>query len=342
MSKNRFYELLPEALLPWFTEHARILPWRADREPYHVWLSEIMLQQTRVEAVKSYYTKFLATLPDIPSLAGADDAVLQKLWEGLGYYTRMRNLQKAARVIMEQHDGKFPTDYDSIRALPGIGEYTAGAICSICFELPEPAVDGNVLRVISRIGGIEEPMDTPQMKKQVAAALKAVYPAGQCGAFTQALMELGALVCIPNGIPDCEHCPVCGFCSANKNGMQAALPIKQPKKARKTEQLTVWILQNDEKVAVQPRPDKGLLAGLNEFPNTPGHLNAQQALDLAAQWGVHPLDLQRQAEKTHIFTHVQWHMRAYYIKCDSAAPQFQWAASDEIALPTAFRIFLEE
>ncbi len=343
MAENHLpYELLPEALLPWFSEHARDLPWRADREPYHVWLSEIMLQQTRVEAAKSYYTRFLSVLPDIASLACADEAVLQKLWEGLGYYTRMRNLQKAARVIIERHGGVFPTDYASIRALPGIGEYTAGAICSICFELPEPAVDGNVLRVISRIGGIAEPMDTPQMKKQVSAALKAVYPAEQCGAFTQALMELGAIVCIPNGVPNCERCPVAGFCSAYKTGMQSTLPVKRAKKARKAEELTVWVLQCGDEFAVQARPGKGLLAGLNEFPNAFGHLDAQQALDLAAQWGVHPIELQRQVEKTHIFTHVEWHMRAYYIKCETTASQFQWAKPNEVALPTAFRIFLEE
>ena len=224
--KQDFYDRLPGALLPWFQENARELPWRADREPYHVWLSEIMLQQTRVEAVRGYYTRFLAALPDIASLAAADESVLQKLWEGLGYYTRMRNLQKCAKTLMADCGGQFPREFASIRALPGIGDYTAGAVSSICFDFPEPAVDGNVLRVISRIGEISDPVDTPATKKAVTEALRAVYPAGRCGDFTQALMELGATVCVPNGAPRCGVCHAQELCGAYAHGTASKFPVK--------------------------------------------------------------------------------------------------------------------
>ncbi len=337
-----FYQKLPGVLLPWFQENARELPWRADREPYHVWLSEIMLQQTRVEAVRAYYTRFLAALPDIKSLAGADGAVLQKLWEGLGYYTRMRNLQKAARIIVSEYGGVFPADYASIRALPGIGDYTAGAICSICFEQPEPAVDGNVLRVISRIGELYDPVDAPQTRRAVTGALREIYPPGRCGMFTQALMELGAIVCLPNGAPRCGVCPASPFCAARAHETQALLPVKKPKKARRQESRTVWVLHCGESVAVRERPEAGLLAGLMELPNETGFLDPQAALDRAVQWGTRPLALEKQTERAHIFTHVEWHMRAYYIKCETEAPLFQWRRPNEVALPTAFRIFLEE
>ena len=203
-------------LLGWYERNKRDLPWRRDREPYHVWLSEIMLQQTRVEAVKGYYARFLAELPDIPSLAACDPDRLHKLWEGLGYYSRVRNLQKAAQQIVSDYGGAFPTDYDKIRALPGIGDYTAGAICSICFGLPTPAVDGNVLRVVSRLTADERPVTQPAVKKDYTAALAEIYPAGQCAEATQALMELGATVCAPNGAPHCDLCPVAAFCQSRE------------------------------------------------------------------------------------------------------------------------------
>jgi len=205
----------PALLLPWFTENARDLPWRADREPYHVWLSEVMLQQTRVEAVKGYYSRFLKALPDIPRLAAAEPEVLSKLWEGLGYYSRVRALQAAARVIMERFAGVFPREWAEVRALPGVGDYTAGAICSICFDQPTPAVDGNVLRVVSRLTGDDRCVDDEKTKRSVRAALAAVYPAGRCGDFTQAIMELGATVCVPNGAPDCAACPMAAAAGAS-------------------------------------------------------------------------------------------------------------------------------
>ena len=223
---------LPQWLLPWYEQNKRDLPWRQDREPYHIWVSEIMLQQTRVEAVKGYYTRFLAALPDIPALAACGDDALHKLWEGLGYYSRVRNLKKAAQQIVSAYGGVFPRDYGSVRGLPGIGPYTAGAICSIAFDLPTPAVDGNVLRVVSRLWDDGTPIDTPEMKQAATQALEAVYPA-QAGLFTQALMELGATVCGPNRTPDCPRCPCAAHCLGYAHGTAAALPAKLPKREKR-------------------------------------------------------------------------------------------------------------
>ncbi len=226
---------LPGALLPWYQQNARVLPWRADRAPYHVWLSEIMLQQTRVEAVRGYYTRFLEALPTIAALAAAEEGLLFKLWEGLGYYSRVRNLQRAAQQIQREYNGVFPREYKAIRSLPGIGDYTAGAVCSICFDMPVAAVDGNVLRVIARLCNIRQPMDPPPMKRAVAAALEAVYPPGQCGDFTQALMELGATLCPPGGRPRCDACPCREFCLGRMAGAPETLPLRTPKRPRKQE-----------------------------------------------------------------------------------------------------------
>ena len=211
---------LPSLLLPWFARHRRELPWRRDKEPYHVWLSEIMLQQTRVEAVRGYYERFLERLPTVGALARAEENELLKLWEGLGYYSRVRNLQKAAQCIVDEYGGVFPRTYDEIRALPGIGPYTAGAICSICFELPTPAVDGNVVRVLSRFLADDAPVTDERVKRETARRLAEVYPRGHCGDFTQALMELGATVCLPNGAPLCESCPLRELCRAHLAGTE--------------------------------------------------------------------------------------------------------------------------
>ena len=211
MTKKAILQQLPGALLPWYEENKRDLPWRKTREPYNIWLSEIMLQQTRVEAVKGYYARFLEKLPSVEALASCDDEVLHKLWEGLGYYSRVRNLKKAANVILEQYGGQFPREHGDVLALPGIGDYTAGAICSICYDAPTPAVDGNVLRVISRLLNDPSPIDLPATKKAVTAALAEIYPP-RAGDFTQALMELGATLCGPNRAPDCEKCPCHSFC----------------------------------------------------------------------------------------------------------------------------------
>ena len=339
------FSQLPEALLPWYEVNKRELPWRADREPYHIWLSEIMLQQTRVEAVKGYYARFLAALPTIEALAQCDDDVLHKLWEGLGYYSRVRNLKKAAMVIITEHGGHFPTEYDKIRALPGIGDYTAGAICSIAFDHPTPAVDGNVLRVISRLTEDDTPIDLPEYKKIVRAKLAEIYPA-QAGAFTQALMELGATVCGPNRKPDCENCPCQTFCGGALHGTAEQFPVKLPKKQRKIQDKTVFILSCDGRYALEKRPAKGLLAGLWQFPNVDGALEPPEALDYLESLGLRPKQLLRQAERTHIFTHIHWNMRGIYVEVSEPAGDFYWLSREEIdadaALPTAFRQFWEQ
>ena len=344
MDQN-FLALLPAYLLPWYREHKRDLPWRRDREPYHIWLSEIMLQQTRVEAVKGYYTRFLENLPTIEALANCDDDLLHKLWEGLGYYNRVRNLKKAAGVILSRHNGIFPKTYRDILDLPGIGEYTAGAICSIAYDLPTPAVDGNVLRVLSRLTNDPAPIDLPATKAKVHALLTAVYPP-EAGDFTQALMELGATLCGPNRKPDCENCPCSSICQAYQKGTAEALPVKSPKREKRQEYRTVFILCCDGRYALEKRPNKGLLAGLWQFPNVPGKLDTQAALVQAESWGLRPREIYRQSDKKHIFTHIQWNMRGYYLEVSEEAEGFQWFTPHEIntqaALPTAFRQFWEE
>lgn len=339
------FQQLPQALLPWYAENKRDLPWRSDREPYHIWLSEIMLQQTRVEAVKGYYVRFLQTLPTVQDLAACDDDALHKLWEGLGYYSRVRNLKKAACVIMERFGGVFPGNYRDVIALPGIGEYTAGAICSIAFNQPTPAVDGNVLRVVSRLTEDNTPIDLPAYKKSVRQALEKIYPA-QAGDFTQALMELGATLCGPNRKPECEKCPCRTFCGGGQNGTAEMYPVKLPKKERRVEEKTVFILCCDGKYALRKRSSRGLLAGLWEFPNCEGFLSAQEALAWTQERQLHPKELLRQVERQHIFTHIHWKMRGIYLEVNKMTAEFSWMNPSEIqekaALPTAFRQFWEE
>ena len=336
---------LPRALLPWYERCKRDLPWRQDREPYHVWLSEIMLQQTRVEAVKGYYARFLEALPTIEALASCDDDQLHKLWEGLGYYSRVRNLKKAAIQIMELHGGEFPREYEKIRALPGIGDYTAGAICSICFDMPRAAVDGNVLRVVSRLTEDDTPIDLPVRKKAVTAALEAVYPE-DAGTFTQALMELGATLCGPNWAPRCEECPCRDFCGGALHGTAQQFPVKLPKKEKRVEDKTVFILSCDGKFALEKRPDTGLLAGLWQFPNMAGKLETEQALEALQSLGIRVREVIRQIERKHIFTHIRWEMRGIYLEVAEESGSFCWLTAEQIeaeaALPTAFRQFWEE
>ena len=335
---------LPGLLLPWFAVHRRNLPWRKDREPYHVWLSEIMLQQTRVEAVKGYYERFLQRLPTVEALAEAPEDVLLKLWEGLGYYSRVRNLQKAARKLMETYGGVFPQTQEELLSLPGIGAYTAGAIGSICFEQPTPAVDGNVLRVVSRFTELRESISAERTRRRIADALAEIYPKGHCGDFTQALMELGATVCLPSGAPLCEQCPLAELCAARRSGTQLHYPVRDVKKARRAEERTVFILRCGDRLAVCRRPSRGLLAGLWQLPDVPDALTAQEALAQAEHWGVHPSGIERLVHRTHVFTHVQWELTGVYLFCDTQSDRFLWVTEaelqQEIGLPTAYRQFL--
>jgi len=341
---------LPQLLLPWYAQNARDLPWRKDREPYHIWLSEIMLQQTRVEAARSYYLRFLEEVPGIPELAELPEEKLLKLWEGLGYYSRARNLQKAAKKIMEEHGGIFPREHKEILALPGVGPYTAGAIASICFDLPSPAVDGNVLRLLSRLLTLEQPIDSPSCKAEITALLEEIYPGkpenpeGSCGLFTQALMEMGALICTPKS-PKCRLCPLADpLCKARAEGSVEKFPLRLPKRQKRREQRTVFLLQQEEKIALEQRKAPGLLSGLWQLPNISGSLSPEEALQQVEALGLRPLQLCRELKREHIFTHIIWEMRCYHILCSGEAA-FHWASEEELAqeyaLPTAFRIFLD-
>ena len=333
-----------QPLLGWFQTHARALPWRADREPYHVWLSEIMLQQTRVEAVRGYYARFLAAAPDVFALAALPEAQLLKLWEGLGYYNRARKAQACAQEIAAR-GGVWPDTVEGLLALPGIGPYTAGAIASICFEQPAAAVDGNVLRVCARVLDDATPIDSAAHKAALTAALSACYPAGHCGDFTQALMELGATVCGPNRAPQCEVCPIAALCLARAHGTAAALPVKAPKRAKRAEDYTVFCLRCGDRLAVERRPEHGLLAGLWQLPNTPGLLDERQAGEYASGQGLGDVRLRSARDGRHIFTHIVWTMRCYTLECSAMPPRYHWATPDElreeISLPTAFRQFVD-
>ena len=331
---------LPIPLLLWYREHARVLPWRSDPTAYHVWVSEIMLQQTRVAAVLGYYRRFLAAAPTVADLAALPEEQLMKLWQGLGYYSRARNLRKAALQIMERHGGVFPNTYEEIRALAGVGDYTAGAISSIAFHLPVPAVDGNVLRVSARICGDEGDISAPAMKKKVSQALGAVIPLDAPGDFNQAMMELGATVCLPNGAPLCEGCPAAGFCRAFQEGRTGELPVKAPKKPRRVERRTVYLFFYGDAVALRRRGDRGLLAGLWEYPN-----ELSDGTDWPALWGLSPRLVDRAGTGKHIFTHIEWHMTALAAQLDGPALPDGWVWADRrdlrdrYALPNAFQSF---
>ena len=345
MENPNILEQLSSVLLPWYRLHKRDLPWRQDKEPYHIWISEIMLQQTRVEAVKGYYARFLARLPDIEALAACDDDSLHKLWEGLGYYSRVRNLKKAAQTVMDRHGGIFPKSHAEVLALPGIGDYTAGAICSIAYNMPTPAVDGNVLRVCARLLDDPSPIDLPATKKRVTQDLTAVYPE-EAGDFTQALMELGATLCGPNRKPDCESCPCRSFCRGHLHGTAESLPVKSPRKEKRQEDRTVFILSCNGKYALEKRPAKGLLAGLWQFPNISGHPDVNSCLETLRNLGLNPTDILREVHRKHIFTHIIWNMKGVYLEVAEPTGDFHWFTADKIntqaALPTAFRLFWEE
>ncbi len=332
---------LPGLLVPWFLREKRDLEWRNDPTPYRVWISEIMLQQTRVEAVKPYYDRFLAELPDVAALAAVDETRLLKLWEGLGYYRRVRNLQAAAKKIVRDYGGVFPDTYDEVRGLPGIGDYTAGAILSIAFGKPCPAVDGNVLRVATRVAASRADIDSPKIRKELTAALAAVYPAGQCSEFTQSLMELGATVCLPNGAPLCTVCPLAGVCLASQQGLTDERPVRSAKDARPAKQFDVVVLRDAVGCfAVRRRPETGLLAGLYEFPNLEG-IHSETALKTAFRAD----KIKKAGTAKHIFTHVEWDMTLYLAETSNPPDGFEWvprsALQSETAIPSAFKAALK-
>ena len=303
-------------LLEWYDGNARVLPWREEPTPYRVWVSEIMLQQTRVEAVKPYFERFLRELPTIQALAECEEDRLLKLWEGLGYYNRVRNMQKAAQQIMADHGGEMPADFEQILALPGIGSYTAGAISSFAFGIAKPAVDGNVLRVLSRVQESYEDIMKQSVRKRMEEQVEAVIPPERAGDFNQALIEIGAIVCVPNGAPKCEECPLQHLCKAHAKGVEQELPKKTPPKGRRIENRTVLVLLSDNQAALRKRPKKGLLAGLYELPNLEGHLSQEAVLEYVKGLSLSPIRIQDLPEAKHIFSHIEWHMAGYAVKIE--------------------------
>ena len=335
---------LARPLLEWYGKNARDLPWRRDVSPYRVWVSEIMLQQTRVEAVIPYYERFLRRLPDVTALAQAPEETLHKLWEGLGYYSRVRNLQKAARQVVEQYGGRIPGSYEEPLKLAGIGDYTAGAIASIAFGLRVPAVDGNVLRVFSRLTDCREDVTVPAVKTAFRQLVESSLPEERVGDYNQSLMELGATVCLPNGEPACLFCPVRELCLGFARGTYRELPVKPPKKERRGEKKTMLLLAGPAGVLLEKRPDRGLLAGLWGFPELEGWHEKEELCRLLKGEGISFSSCRRAGESRHVFTHREWDMETWIVK-DAAVPEeafapHVWASREDLAnryaLPSAY------
>ncbi|MCR4805473.1 MAG: A/G-specific adenine glycosylase [Clostridia bacterium] len=341
-------EVLREAaarIETWFAENGRALPWREDSpDPYHVWISEIMLQQTRIEAVIPYYKRFLGRLPDVRALADVSEDELLKLWEGLGYYSRARNLKKAAQAVVKDFGGQLPGEASKLRTLPGIGEYTAGAIASIAFGEAEPAVDGNVLRVLARLLADGRDVLDPKTKKAMTERLREIYPKGErAGLLTQGIMELGEVLCLPNAQPLCGACPCADLCGAHASGRETDFPVRSAKKERRIEEKTVFLLACGSRYALRKRPAKGLLAGLWEFPSAEGHLSEQDAIAWASSRGLGPVSIEPLPASKHLFTHVEWRMKGYRIACKTQSSLFTWTTNSEIekaySIPTAYKAY---
>ena len=303
-------------LLEWYDKQKRTLPWRSKPTPYRVWVSEIMLQQTRVEAVKPYFARFMKELPTVKKLAACPEEELLKLWEGLGYYNRVRNMQKAAQILVKENKGEVPAQFEELIKLPGIGKYTAGAISSIAFGIPVPAVDGNVLRVITRINADDRDISKDSVKQSIAREIQEIIPMRRAGDFNQALIELGAIVCVPNGPAKCSECPVAHLCEARKKEIVQEFPKKAPKKPRTIEKKTVLLIKDGDKAAIRKRPKKGLLAGLYELPNVEGKLTENEVLEIVKSYGLAPLFIQKLEDSKHIFTHKEWHMTGYVVRVE--------------------------
>ncbi len=350
LSYEEHIRQMTPSLLHWYNQERRILPWRENPVPYYVWISEIMLQQTRVEAVKSYFVRFIDALPDIAALAAVEEETLLKLWEGLGYYNRARNLKKAAQIVVEQYGGELPADETKLRALPGIGSYTAGAIASIAFGLPVPAVDGNVLRVLSRLWADDEDIGKQSVKRRTENLLRKAMPEEAASSFNQAMMEIGAVVCLPNGLPQCEVCPLAPFCRSKSLGTQLSFPVKKTKKARRIEERTILLLIRDSslerQVALRKRKNSGLLAGMYEFPNLDGSLSRKDVATYLKQQGIHFTHLKKIEDAKHIFSHIEWHMTGYEVMVEGYGKEQEGILFVELAqlcgeypVPSAFAAY---
>ncbi len=341
-NKENIFQRIPAPLLSWFEENKRVLPWRNNPTPYEVWVSEIMLQQTRVEAVKEYYLRFMDALPTVEDLASCEEEKLLKLWEGLGYYSRVRNMQKTAKTLVAYYDGQLPKSVKELCSLSGIGGYTAGAICSIAYGLPTPAVDGNVFRVCARLEENPTVISTPAYRKYLENELAKAYPSEgkDCSNFTQSLFELGALVCKPIS-PDCQRCPLKGICLAYKHGTQNLFPVLPQKREKRIEDVYVFLIKTPSGYCIRRR-EKGVLRGLNEFPS---HVieNGEDAEKVLNEWGMYEFKELARKKYTHIFTHIRWNMTCVLVETDSApfdAYEIE-EIKETISLPTAFRQCLE-
>lgn len=333
-------------LLKWYSSNKRMLPWRIDKDPYHVWISEIMLQQTRIEAVIYYYERFLNDLPTISDLAKVEDDQLLKLWEGLGYYNRAHNLKRAAQMIIEKYHGIFPKTYDEIITLSGIGEYTASAISSICFQEQKATIDGNVLRVYTRFFEDSSNIDSLQTKRKIRSEIEKILPK-ESGNFNEALMELGEVICLPNGVPRCNICPLKSQCLSRKNNTYMQFPVKNRKKEKKVINYTIFLFEYQGKFAIQKRTGQKLLNNLWEFPNVQGKLTKKQVITYLKEMGVSYSKIYKSVSNAHIFTHQKWDMVSYFISL-SEVPNHAFYSFEDLstikniyAIPTAFQPFLK-
>lgn len=333
------------SLLDWYKENKRLLPWRIDKDPYHIWISEIMLQQTRIEAVKTYYERFITRIPTIEELAIIEEDKLLKLWQGLGYYNRARNLKKAAQVIVTDYNGKFPNEYTEILKLPGIGEYTASAIGSICFSLKYPTIDGNVLRVMTRLTNNYNNIDNSDTRNAIKEQLLTIIP-DNSGDFNEALMELGETICLPNITPKCEQCPLSPFCQAKKYGTQMDLPIRNIKKSKKLEYHTVLLLIYQDKIAITKRDDANLLHKLWQFPNIENILTEEGLINWLDKHTIEVDKIILGNKYQHVFTHKIWQNQIYILYVKNILPQYTWVTISQIekeyAMPTAFMPVLNQ
>ena len=334
---------LDALLREWYAQNQRVLPWRSDPSPYHVFLSESMLQQTRVAQARGHYLRFIEALPSFEALAEASEEEVLKLWEGLGYYSRARNLRKAAIKVIEDFGGELPRDKESLLALPGVGRYTAAAISSLAFHQKEVAIDGNLVRVYARLKAL--PLDPKSEKDKRQAEQGLLAEMGEDpSSFNQALMDIGELFCLPHGTPLCATCPLKGICLAHGKNEETKYPLQTKKATRRIEDWTFFLLRHDEALLLEKRPDHGLLASLYGLPGVLGHLNEKEArYYIENEFGYAVETIENLGEARHVFSHVEWHMKAFQITV-KAKKDGLWASQEDIenrySIPTAFSYFL--
>ena len=335
---------ITEKLISWYQENKRDLPWRHTKNPYFIWISEIMLQQTRVEAVKVYYERFIKELPTLEDLANVKEDKLLKLWEGLGYYSRVRNMQKTAKILIKKGFKNLPNTKEELLSLPGIGAYTAGAILSIAFDIPTPAIDGNVYRVLGRVYKIEDSISKNSTNKIYEEKINKLLPKDQASSFTQSFMDLGSEICTPKS-PKCSECPLRLECKAYKENKMENYPVKDKKIEQKIEERIVFLFVCKNKVAIRQRENKGLLASLYEFPNTLDLSSVKEIENTLIDKSISFLSVTEIGEAKHIFSHKIWYMKGYVIELKKPLNEFLWVTKGELknkySIPSAFSYFYE-